>query len=157
MIRNETEYKRAVARLREEKHRYADHEKELRAKGLSAEETKRVMDPLLSFHLQLREEVESYERLKNGHVDELRNLHGVGRFLIGLRIAMNLTQKEFASRLGISETQLSRDERNEYHGITVDRVSRILDALQIQLTSIVKEPIVIQDHIADEETASIGK
>jgi hypothetical protein len=34
--------------------------------------------------------------------------------------------------------QVSRDERNEYHGITVDRASRILDALGVQLRSILR-------------------
>jgi len=37
---------------------------------------------------------------------------------------------------------VSRDERNEYHGITVERVSRILDALAVQLTSRFEEPVV---------------
>jgi hypothetical protein len=40
------------------------------------------------------------------------------------------------------ESQVSRDERNEYHGITVERVSRILDALGVQLTSRFDEPVL---------------
>src|SRR4029079_10758009 len=40
-----------------------------------------------------------------------------------------LTQRELAERLGISESLVPRDERNEYHGITVERAQRILDAL----------------------------
>ena len=31
-----------------------------------------------SFHLQLKEEVESYERLKRGEFEELENLRGFG-------------------------------------------------------------------------------
>lgn len=42
-----------------------------------------------------------------------------------------MSQKELADRLGVSEAQVSRDERNEYHGITVERVRRILDALGV--------------------------
>ena len=30
---------------------------------------------------------------------------------------------------------VSRDERNEYHGVTVDRANRILEAMQVQITT----------------------
>lgn len=78
-----------------------------------------------SFSLQLAEEVESYERLKRGQFSEIENLHGLGRLLIGLRIARNLSQRELADKLGVHESQVSRDERNEYHGVTVRRAAAI--------------------------------
>ncbi len=56
-----------------------------------------------------------------------------------MRIANGLSQKELAERLGVSEAQVSRDERNEYHGITVDRAQRVLDAMGETLTSHVEE------------------
>jgi DNA-directed RNA polymerase specialized sigma subunit len=135
MIRNETEYQEAVRRLAEEERRFAEHEARLKEMGLGPDELKRALDPLRSFHLQLAEEVESYERLKRGDLGELTNLHGLGRTLVALRIALSLTQRELAERLGVHESQVSRDERNEYHGITVERASRILDALGVNLTS----------------------
>jgi DNA-directed RNA polymerase specialized sigma subunit len=135
MIRNEAEYQEAVRRLAEEEKRFAEHEARLKELGLAPDELKRALDPLRSFHLQLAEEVESYERLKRGDLGELTNLHGLGRTLVALRIALSLTQRELAERLGVHESQVSRDERNEYHGITVDRASRILDALGVHLTS----------------------
>ena len=92
--------------------------------------------------MQLAEEVESYERLQRGDVGELTNLHGLGRMLVALRIALGFTQRELAERLGVHESQVSRDERNEYHGITVERVSRILDALGVQLASRFDEPVL---------------
>ncbi|MFN0106739.1 MAG: hypothetical protein ACKV2U_32175 [Bryobacteraceae bacterium] len=70
MIRNETEYQEASARLEEERTRIADHRVRLKGAGLSDEEIKRVTDPMESFYLQMREEVESYERLKRGEFDE---------------------------------------------------------------------------------------
>jgi len=142
MIRNETEYQEAVRRLDEEMKRLADHEARLKGMSLGPDEVKRALDPLRSFHMQLAEEVESYERLKRGDMGELTNLHGLGRMLVALRIAIGLTQRELAERLGVHESQVSRDERNEYHGITVERVSRILDALGVQLTSRFDEPVV---------------
>jgi hypothetical protein len=62
MIRNEAEYREAAARLGAEQQRLAEHRTRLQATGLSDEEVKRVIDPLMSFHLQLSEEVESYKR-----------------------------------------------------------------------------------------------
>jgi hypothetical protein len=40
----------------------------------------------------------------------------------------------------VSESLVSRDERNEYHGITVERAQRILDALNETVTAQVEEP-----------------
>ena len=141
MIRNEKEYQEAVSRLREEKKRLQQHQTRLEAEGLGAKELKRALDPLKSFHLQLQEEVESYERLRRGDVQEVRNLHGLGRTLVGLRIASGVSQRELAQRLDVHESQVSRDERNEYHGITVERAARILDALEVEsLTEFRLEP-----------------
>ena len=141
MIRNETEYQEALNRIKQERSRLQDHHDRLLKMGLNDEELTRALDPLRSFHLQLEEEVESYERLKRGDLGELYNLHGLGRTLIALRIALNLTQRELAARLGVHESQVSRDERNEYHGITVERASRILDALGVRLRSLFEYPI----------------
>ena len=49
--------------------------------------------------------------------------------LIALRIYKGLTQRQLAERLGVSEAAVSRDECNEYHGITLERAQRVLDAL----------------------------
>jgi ribosome-binding protein aMBF1 (putative translation factor) len=133
MIRNEAEYQAASARLAEEKKRLADHRARLKKAGLGAEEIKRVIDPMESFHLQLKEEVESYERLKRGEFDELENFRGFGHLLISLRIAQGLSQRELARRLNVHESQVSRDERNEYFGITLERAVRVLEALAVRL------------------------
>jgi transcriptional regulator with XRE-family HTH domain len=84
----------------------------------------------------LEGEVDSYERPRRGDHGELQNIHGLGRTLVALRIALGLTQRELAERLEVHESQVSRDERNEYHGMTVDRASRILDVLGVELRSI---------------------
>lgn len=135
MIRNETEYQEATTRLQGERERAAARTKKLKQENRTADEIKRLTDPMESFHLQLAEEVESYERLKRGQFSEIENLHGLGRLLVGLRIARNLSQRELAEKLGVHESQVSRDERNEYHGVTVQRAAAILDALGARLTS----------------------
>jgi ribosome-binding protein aMBF1 (putative translation factor) len=139
MIRNETEYQNASARPKEEQVRLAEHRARLKAAGMSKEEVKRVMDPIQSFHLQLKEEVESYERLKRGEFDEIENLSGLGHLLIALRISQGVSQRELARRLEVHESQVSRDERNEYIGIALERTNKILDALNMRLRTKVVE------------------
>jgi DNA-binding XRE family transcriptional regulator len=135
MIRNEKEYREAVERIRQEKDRLARQEAELKTMGLGPAEIKRALDPMRSFHEQLEEEVASYERLKRGEFDEVLNLRGLGQLLVSLRIARGLTQRQLAEKLGVHETQVSRDERNEYHGITLERAARILEVLGVEVRS----------------------
>ncbi len=135
MIRNEIEYKATVRRVQEQAERLMQQAAELKSTGLTKDQIKRVTDPVRSFHEQLKEEIESYERLKRGEFDELQNLSGFGELLVAVRIAKGVTQRELAKRLGVSESQVSRDERNEYHGITVERANRILEALDVEITT----------------------
>jgi transcriptional regulator with XRE-family HTH domain len=83
----------------------------------------------------LEEEVESYERAQRGSFEPLTNLSGVGHLLVSGRIYRRLSQRELASRLGVHESQVSRDERNEYHSITLERAARVLEALDMDLVS----------------------
>lgn len=61
MIRNEAELEEASKRLGDELKRLDEHRARLKEAGLGDAEIKRVIDPLESFHLQLKEEVEAYE------------------------------------------------------------------------------------------------
>ncbi len=133
MIRSDADYKEAVGRLADEQQRLAEHRARLKEAGLSDPEIKRVIDPMESFHLQLQEEVESYERLKRRDFEELYNLRGLGHLLSALRVAQGISQRELARRLGVHESQVSRDERNEYFGITLERAAKVLDALNVRL------------------------
>jgi len=135
MIRNEKEYRAAVERVRQEKDRLARQGADLQALGLGPAEIQRALDPMRSFHQQLEEEVTSYERLKRGEFDELLNLRGVGQLLVSLRIARGLTQRQLAEKRGVLVSQVSRDERNEYHGVRLERASRIVEVLGVEVRS----------------------
>ena len=139
MIRNDREYAEAVERLRQEQQRLETQRRELQAVGLDERQIERALNPMRSFHLQLAEEVRDYERLQRGQFDPLRNFQGLGRLLVALRISRGLSQRQLAERLGVHETQVSRDERNEYHGITVERASRVLEAMGVELSSRVRD------------------
>ena len=64
--------------------------------------------------------------------------------LIAVRIALGLSQRQFAKRLGVHPTQVCRDERNEYHGITIERAAAILDTFDLELDSFFKRPLILK-------------
>jgi DNA-binding XRE family transcriptional regulator len=144
MIRSETEYQEALRRLTDEEARLKAQRSELRKLDLSQAEIKRAMDPLQSFREQLKEEVESYERLRRGEFEEVTNFEGMGRLLIALRISQGLSQRELAERLGVHESTVSRDERNEYHGITLERTTKVLTALGVTVSTLVQSAVALK-------------
>lgn len=138
MIRSEAEYREAVARL-EEDCRFIQLQREvLEAKGYAPHEVAAGLEPALAFHEQLADDVAWYERAKRHDFEAVKDLTSIGRLLIALRIAQGLTQRDLATLLGVSEAVVSRDERNEYHGIGVERAQRILDALGAQIVTTVE-------------------
>jgi DNA-directed RNA polymerase specialized sigma subunit len=139
MVRTETEYQNSLKKLAESEELFRQQGAALKGEGLRAAQIKRALDPTRVFLDQVKDEVESYQRLKQGKFDELENLHGIGQMLIGIRIALGLSQRELAEKLGVHESQVSRDERNEYFGITVDRASRIFEVLGVVVTTRVEK------------------
>jgi DNA-binding XRE family transcriptional regulator len=133
MIRTDAEYNEAVQRLRGDLTAFEMQRKQLMEAGLRDEQLQRALQPLQSFNEQLREEVEVYERMRRGEFAPVTDLNSIGRLLIGLRIWAGLNQRQLAERLQVSESMVSRDERNEYHGITVERAQRIFDALRARV------------------------
>ena len=144
MIRTDTEYRRALERLEEGSKYLKLQKEEFQKLGLKGEELERVMGPIRSFHEQVKEEITLYERMKHGDLGTLNSLTSIGYWLIGLRIAKGWTQKELAKKLGVSEAQVSRDEVNEYHGITIDRAQRLFEIMGLQFKMEIEKPITVQ-------------
>ena len=135
MIRNDREYQEAQRRLKVDQDFIAAQRRALEDLALTADGIERAMQPALSFHAQLVEEVEWYERVCRRDFETIHSLNAIGRLLIAARIANGITQQGLAERLGVSAAQVSRDERNDYHGITVERAQLILDRLGEKLTA----------------------
>ena len=146
MIRTEREYQEAVKRLQQSRELAARQRAALEELGLSVDEVKRGMEPALSFQAELEEEVAWYERVMQGEIEPIRRLTEMGRVLIALRITRGITQAELARRMNVSEAQVSRDERNEYHGISVDRAQAILDALEATVLTQVEASTADEPH-----------
>lgn len=140
MLKSEAEYRRAVAEVTEQRGRLEQQIERLRGEGLTEDQVRVAMEPLWAYHRQLAGEIDHYERIKRGEFDALRNLERLGELLIAVRIYLGLTQAELAERLGVDPSVVCRDERNEYHGVTLERAAKILNAMRVELRTSVEVP-----------------
>ena len=88
-------------------------------------------DGLQSMIDELRQELQEYERTKQGDVDitALTSVHMVPRTLIKARIARGLSQRQLAQLVGLKEQQIQRYESNDYANVDLGRVQEIARAL----------------------------
>ncbi|MGG5252343.1 helix-turn-helix domain-containing protein [Neobacillus sp. SM06] len=136
MIKTEQAYKEAVEKLKQDKLFIKEQTKKLEEMGLDPEHIELAIQPYISFHEQLKEEVEYYEQIKRGEFTPVINLKMLGKTLIAYRIYIGMTQQELAAKLGVSPSQISRDERNEYYGATIERIQSVMEAMN--MTSVTK-------------------
>lgn len=134
MIKNETAYQKAVEKLKQDQEYINSEKKRFEKMKLNAEQVDMAIQPLISFHEQLKAEVEYYERIKRGTFNPIYKFTDIGKTLIAYRIYLNLPQVELAKRLRVSEAQVSRDERNEYYGATTEKIENVMKAMGIKAT-----------------------
>jgi DNA-binding XRE family transcriptional regulator len=134
MIRNDNELLDCLKRLRQDEKFIAHQRKYFKETGLTEVQIKKAIEPIVCFHQQLIDEIDLYKKIKRREFDNTQNFTGLGRLLIALRIANGLSQQALAAKLDVSPAQISRDERNEYRGITLERAQRVLNALNEELS-----------------------
>jgi Holliday junction resolvasome RuvABC DNA-binding subunit len=138
MIRNENDFRIEAKRLRELEERIAERRQNLKTLGYTPEQIERAMQAELSLQASITEDLLEFERCKySPEFPELINFEGIGYLLTKFRIAAGLTQRQLASLIGKHESQVSRDELNNYHGISTARIKRILNALKVKLKTTV--------------------
>jgi DNA-binding XRE family transcriptional regulator len=140
VVKTDREYRDALRQIEVDRAQERRQRAALVDLELSDEQVERAMAPLLAFNVGLREDVAWYERVRRGDFGLIRRLTEIGRLLIALRIAAGISQRELARRLQVDESQVSRDERNEYFGVTLERAQRVLDALNASTITTVAEP-----------------
>ncbi len=134
MIRTDKEYNELKERLSQAKNLLEIQRQQFLDAGLTDKEVVRALAPTMSFQKQQFEELAFYEHLKQGKIPPaFHSFSAIGKLLIASRIAQGLSQKQLAERLNVSESVISRDEKNEYHGITAERAQRIAEALKINV------------------------
>lgn len=134
MIKNHNEYDRARQQIDGFTTQIAAMTDQLRRDGFDDESISLANAPVIAMKEDIEVDCALYDRLRTlgpravpAYEAERRGLT-----LVALRIACGLSQRELADRLGVSQAQVSRDERNDYHGITQERFARILMALNIE-------------------------
>lgn len=82
----------------------------------------------------LQQEIEDYEKLKQQQTSiKIASIKELPLALIRARIAMGMTQKELAEKMGVKEQQVQRDEANQYSSAGFRRIAEVADALEIQI------------------------
>ncbi len=135
MIRNEQAYHRAKKKMLEERAQLDALVRALKEEGLSGDAIARTTFVMSTRIEELESSVLEYEAAKRGELSEIQNLEGLGDLLINARIALDITQSELARRMSVDPSQVSKDERFSYQGLTMERATRVLDALGVELIS----------------------
>jgi transcriptional regulator with XRE-family HTH domain len=133
MIRSETDYREAVARSRKSEERLVEYREELRRKGLLTDEVEMTVSLAVNILDDLNDEIGCYERVKQGDLSGFKTLRDLGQLLIAARLARGLSQRDLAEKLHVHESQVSRDEKNEYQGISLERAAQVFEALAIDV------------------------
>lgn len=133
MIRTDNEYQEALKRLENDQAVIEKKRQQYIAMNLSKDQIETLLEPEICFHEQLEDEVSWYRSVRAGYIAPMKSLTDIGRMLIAFRIAAGLTQVQLAQALKVPPSQISRDERNEYRGVSLDRAQRIFDAIQASI------------------------
>jgi transcriptional regulator with XRE-family HTH domain/Zn-dependent peptidase ImmA (M78 family) len=136
MIRNERQYRITKARV----HQFRDAREELEQKYAPAssggqELRWKVQRDAINSQIQdLADEINAYESLRaEAKPIEVSSLEEIPMALIQARISAGMTQRELAEKLSLREQQIQRYEATDYRGVSIDRISAIMNALGIQL------------------------
>ncbi len=142
MIRTEKDYTAAIREHTDMKDWLARLHLLLQEQGYTEDVIADLMDSELAFAQQIGSDIELYEQALKRQFGKTDWEH-IGLLLSNPRIANRVKQRDLADRLGVDESVVSRDERNEYRGITVERVQRILQALDERVElSVAPKPTV---------------
>jgi DNA-binding Xre family transcriptional regulator len=134
MMKTDKEYELAKAQLAKFEAAYEAQVKELmEKKGLTKKAAQDSLSSSMTYGLQCLEELRLYEKLRKGELPPLEHFSGMGQYLVAARIAKGMMQRELAERLGVKESAVSRDERHEYHGVSMEKAERILKILGCRL------------------------
>ena len=151
MIKTEREYEQSKKTLAQWRASGEKLRASIEATGMSPEHVELCMQPHLAMQDQMEGELAWYEGAKRGEIIPLPTLASIGLSLVALRLAKGLTQRQLAERLGVNEAQVSKDEKNDYHGISVERAQRIIDAMEGSVTVTVStaKPVSVMEMLAN--------
>ncbi len=134
MIKSEKAYQWSVDTIRGWKEAFNQQLEDWQQEGLSKEEIEQRSALAMIFPQKIELEIEEYQAIKLGKFDYICTFENIGKQLIRFRIWKGLSQTELAELLGVSPQQVSKDERNEYHRASSEKIAQVLKALGIEAT-----------------------
>jgi len=139
LIKNEREKARKIQQIKEAQLLIIQNRELLHRVGLTDDQIEQHVAPTKAILEQLQKEVDEYEKLRMGNLPDEEPIQRIGEFLVKLRISQGLTQKALADKIDVDETQVSRDERNLYKGVSLERLLRVIEALGVKVDVKVNE------------------
>ena len=85
---------------------------------------------------QLKSEIEEYEMVKNNPLPKVlsaRHPNEIYKLITKLRIKRKVTQSQLASRIGCKQSDISRLERKNYRGYSIETLEKIANELKADM------------------------
>ena len=133
MIKNERQYVITKAQIKKFKKALGEFDnKKSNIHPIMIKAQKEAMESQLA---ELEDQVKEYKKLRSGNYQMLEacSFADLPIELIRARIALGLTQKELAKRLGLKEQQIQRYEDTEYATASFSRLTEIIKALGLDI------------------------
>jgi HTH-type transcriptional regulator / antitoxin HipB len=134
MIQNEFQYKISQGKVKDIEQSLEQLMKE--KDSLHPRQFRMRENGLQGILAEIKEEIEVYVALKeNPRVIEIKSFAEIPMALIKARIALGMTQKDLAEKLGMKEQQIQRYEANQYSSAGFHRLTEVAKALEVKLNS----------------------
>ena len=133
MIRNERQYIITKAQIKKFRKALGEFNKQKSsAHQMLVKAQKEAIESQLA---ELEDQVKDYEKLRSGKYKVLKgsSIDDLPIELIRARIALGLTQKQLAERMGLKEQQIQRYEENDYASASFSRLTEIIKALGLDI------------------------
>ena len=133
MIRNERQY--IITKAQVKKFKKALDEFNKQKSSAHPMLVKAQKDAIKSELAVLENQVKEYEKLRSGKYKVLKgsSFYDLPIELIRARIALGLTQKQLAERVGLKEQQIQRYEETDYAAASFSRLTEIIKALGLDI------------------------
>jgi HTH-type transcriptional regulator / antitoxin HipB len=134
MIQNEHQYKISQGKVKDIQQRLEQLLQERTT--LHPRQFKMRENGLKGILEEIQEEIKKYDSLKeNPVIIEIDSFSEIPVALIKARIALGMTQKDLADKLGMKEQQIQRYEANQYGSAGFHRLTEVAEALKVKLNS----------------------